>query len=468
MNKLLLFLLVLSVCFSSCEKKRYFSGENASLVFSTDTVHFDTVFTGRGTVTRELRVLNPYNSWLVINRISLAEGDNSSFRLNVDGMPGNNFGKIEIGPSDSIFIFIDAIIDPGDQDNPVLINDSIEFEIDGKLQDVNLIAWGQDINLLNAAVVETETWNEGKPYVVYNSMLVDTGQVLTINEGTRILFHRGSTMYIAGKLVVNGTVDNPVVFASDRIEQIYSDVPGQWQGLYFLNGSTGNTIQNAIVGNAVSGIHSGNLGTPDPAPDLELYNVSIYHMSVSGLSSIGSSISAENTLIAHCGYYCAFLSMGGEYSFTHCTMANRWDYATRISPSLYISDFYDYGEDRYTGELVLAGFYNSVITGPLDSEVFIGSVDDEVLNIEFNSCLVRNQDLQDYPYNNCILNQDPVFFSWNDYDFRPDTLSPLIDNASVVYAATVPEDLRGNSRIADQGPDIGAYEKQTGENAEEK
>jgi hypothetical protein len=245
-------------------------------------------------------------------------------------------------------------------------------------------------------------------------------------------------------------------------------VPGQWQGLYFLNGSTGNTIHNAIVGNAVSGIHAGNLGTPDLPPDLELYNVLVYHMSVSGLSSIGSSISAKNTLIAHCGFYCAFLSMGGEYSFTHCTIANRWDYSTRISPSVYISDYYDYGEDRYTGELLNAGFYNSIITGPLTSEIFIDSYTDQLLNAEFNNCLVQNQDLQNYPYDNCIFNLDPLFFSWNDYDFRPDTLSPVINMGSVNYASTVPEDLRGNSRLSDEGPDIGAYEKQTGENAEEK
>lgn len=437
------------------------------LRFSDDTIHFDTVFTSLGTVTRELRVINPYKSWLLIDRIKLAGGDSSPFRLNVDGRPGKDFNNIELAPSDSIFIFIDALIDPSDSDNPVFINDSIEFEIKGHIHDVNLIAWGQDIHLLNSATVETATWSAGKPYVVYNSMLVDTGHVLTIGEGARVLFHRGSTMYVAGTLIVEGTVENPVSFNSDRIEPMYSDIPGQWQGLYFLNGSEGNVIRNASIKNAVSGLHAGNLSEDGSAPDLHLHNIIISHMSVSGLSSLGAEIYAENTLIAHCGAYCAFLAMGGEYSFIHTTMANRWDYSSRLSPAVYISDFYDYNEQRYTGELVRAGFYNSVITGRRDSEIFIGSHSETSLNVEFINCHIKSTGLDGYSCENCILNRDPLFVSWDEYDFRPDTLSPLVNAGSASYAAIVPFDIRGYDRLADGAPDLGVYEKQEDENTEQ-
>jgi len=456
------------MCFSSCEKKRYFDGEMPGIIFSDDTIHFDTVFTTIGTVTRELRIKNPYNAWLKIDRIQLAGGDNSPFRLNMDGLPGSNFNMIEIAPADSLFIFIDALIDPNDDDNPVLISDSIEFEINGNIQDVNLIAWGQDIHLMNSAVIETETWTAGKPYVIYNSMLVDTGHVLTITEGTEIFFHRGSVMYVAGSLVVNGSIEEPVLFASDRLEREYSDVPGQWQGLYFLNGSAGNIIRNASIRNAVSGLHAGNPDAGDPPPELELQNLIIAHMTVSGLSSLGSTIKAENVLIYHCGNYCAFLAAGGDYNFVHCTMANRWDYSGRISPAVYISDFYYYSEQPYTGELIKAGFYNSVISGNREDEIIIESSNGEQLNVEFISCLIQNSGLFTYPCENCIMNVDPLFFSWSEYDFRPDTLSPLVNTGSYYYAALLPYDLRGNSRMVDEGPDMGVYEKQSGENAETK
>ena len=468
MNKIALFLLLIVICFSSCEKKRFFDGEMPLLEFSDDTIHFDTVFTSIGTVTRELRIKNPYRSWLKIDRIQLAGGLDSPFRLNVDGVPGTSFDKIEIAPSDSLFIFIDAIIDPNNADNPVMINDSLEFEINGNIQDVNLIAWGQDIHLLNSAVIETATWTAGKPYVIYNSMLVDTGHVLTVDEGCEIFFHRGSVMYIAGSLLVEGSIEKPVIFASDRLEGVYSDVPGQWQGLYFLNGSSGNIIRNASIKNAVSGLHAGNPGKADPPPELYLQNLTIAHMTVSGISSLGSTINAENVLVYHCGNYCAFLAAGGEYNFIHCTMANRWDYSSRISPSLYISDYYYDDQQMYNGELVKAGFYNSVVSGGRDHEIMIESNNGEQLNVEFVNCLLQISGLFTYPCDNCILNIDPVFYSWNEYDFRPDTLSPMVNTGSYYYAEMLPFDLRGNSRVEDEGPDIGAYEKQSGENAETK
>ncbi|MDZ7738588.1 MAG: hypothetical protein U5K32_05880 [Bacteroidales bacterium] len=467
MNRFCLFLTVVFIIFSSCDNRMYYEGDMANVEFSDDTVHFDTVFTSIGTTTRELRIINPYRKWLHIDRIELAGGEDSFFRLNIDGIASDRVNNVDIAPEDSLFIFIDAIIDPSNLDNPVLINDSIEFDIKGNIIDVNLIAWGQDIILLNSATIKTETWNAAKPYVIYNSVFVDTGHVLTINEGVEILFHRGSGMYVAGTLVAEGSVEKPVIFASDRVEKMYDDIPGQWQGLYFLNGSTGNIIGNAKVLQAVSGIHSGNLDSDEAPPDLDLYNLFIAHMSVAGISSLGGTIDASNIVIANCGYYCAFLAAGGEYSFIHSTMANRWTYSNRMSPSLYISDYYDNEQTRYTGDLVKAGFYNTVVTGNMRSEIYIESATGKDLEVEFVNCFVQNENLQAYNYDNCIFNLDPGFYSWNDYDFRPDTLSPLVDAASFYYADRAPYDILGNNRLSDEAPDIGAYEKQPGENADE-
>ena len=116
-------------------------------------------------------------------------------------------------------------------------------------------------------------------------------------------------------------------------------------GIIFSKWELRQQFKNASIKHAVSGIHAGNLGTTDRAPDLTLSNLIITHMSVSVLSSLGASIIADNVVIAHCGYYCAFLASGGNYSFIHCTIANQWDYSLRISPSVYISDFYDYNKD---------------------------------------------------------------------------------------------------------------------------
>jgi hypothetical protein len=465
MNRYLVIPLGLLLLAGACTRKNYYQGDSVELRFSEDTIHFDTVFTTIGTTTRELRVINPYKDWILIDRISLEGNEHSSFRLNVDGIASELHNNVEIGPGDSIFIFLDAIIDPNNDDSPISINAELEFSIDGASHGIPIIAWGQDINLVNGQVIGSSNWVEGKPYVIYNSMMIDTGEVLIVEEGTRILFHRNSTMYIAGSLEVNGSLEKPVMFWSDRLEDIYIDIPGQWSGLYFLNGSTGNHISNARIEMAESAIHLGNLGSADPPPDIKLENVVIQHNSVSGLSSIGASIDAYNCVISHNGYYCLFLTAGGSYRFTHCTIANQWEYSTRTTPAVLVSDFFDYDETRYLGSLLRADFENLVVYGTSTDELLVISDAGENLNVNFINCLVKtgSRDEMDMPsdsFVNCIINDDPLFLSWQEYNFRPDTLSPLINGGSREIGDSFPYDLDGNSRTADSNPDIGSYERQ--------
>ena len=77
------------------------------------------------------------------------------------------------------------------------------------LQDVDLVAWGQDANFYysNAYVVfvnddpaiendtlyyfsisEPTVWNNNKPHVIYGLVVIENGASLEIMEGTRSLF----------------------------------------------------------------------------------------------------------------------------------------------------------------------------------------------------------------------------------------------------------------------------------------
>ncbi len=466
MNRFVIILAIIVALALSCTEKSFVDGGNIRVRFSDDTVYFDTVFTSIGTVTRELRIINPYKAWLRIDRVYLASGSNSPFRLNIDGVPGQEAIDIELPPGDSIFIFVDANIDPNNAGNPIAVNDSIIVEIGQTIQEVNLLAWGQDIHLINSEVISGGTWSDDKPWVIYNSMLLDTGNVLTIEEGTRIFFHRGSTMYVAGTIDVNGTKENPVIFSSDRREAAYADIPGQWQGIYFIKPSNQNNIDYAIVENSVSGIHLGNLGTPGDPPELEISNSIIRHMSVSGISSLGGTISAWNCLVYHCGFHCLFLAAGGTYDFNHCTIADEWDYSLRLTPAVALSDYIEYNDVTYMGVLK-ASFGNSVISGNMASELGLFPFDKEVLDVSIDNCLLKidigSSQWDSYDLSNSLINIDPLFIKPGDYDYRPDTLSPLIDNGDKAIATVIPYDLRQFSRIDNAGPDIGAYERQIGE-----
>ncbi len=466
MRRVILLITVLYITVCGCTEKKYFTGDNLVLEFSVDTVYFDTVFTTIGTSTRELRVINNNSRWIKIDEINLSL-NNSFFRLNIDGVSGNIITDIEIAPGDSIFIFIDALIDPNSSNSPVAINDSIIFLYNNNSQDINILAWGQDIRLIDGEEILSQTWNNEKPYVVYNSMMVDTGEVLTIGEGTRILFHRGSTMYVAGTLLVEGSASSRVLFSSDRVEELYDDIPGQWEGIYFLNGSQNNRIENADIINAVSAIHMGNIGTVDPAPDLTLINSKILHNSVTGISSLGASIEAFNCVITHCGFYSLYLVMGGSYKFTHCSVNSYWDYSIRTSPGILISDFIEYNNTIYKGELDQSVFLNSSLTGSLSNEIGIYSSDESILNCHFNNCLLSiDEELShwtDYDLTGSIITSDAGYISVFGFDLRPDTLSLLIDRADPLISMQIELDIRGFGRFEDNGPDIGAYERQLGE-----
>jgi len=56
-------------------------------MFSSDTVMFDTIFTSIGSATRNFRVINPYDTDLTIDLIKLAGGEDSKFRININGIP---------------------------------------------------------------------------------------------------------------------------------------------------------------------------------------------------------------------------------------------------------------------------------------------------------------------------------------------------------------------------------------------
>ena len=163
----ILTIIALMYLFASCEKENINSSSDALLRFSTDTVAFDTIFTSIGSPTHNVRVINPTNSTLIISSIRLAGGNKSGFRLNVNGEVANDVSDVEIPPNDSIFIFVEVTLGENGGNIPMVAEDSIVFNVNGVVQDVNLIAWGQDFKRINSKVLETSTWTNEKPYLIY-------------------------------------------------------------------------------------------------------------------------------------------------------------------------------------------------------------------------------------------------------------------------------------------------------------
>ncbi|MFW6104035.1 MAG: right-handed parallel beta-helix repeat-containing protein [Bacteroidota bacterium] len=331
--------------FIGCEEQGFVDDPSASLSLSTDTVMFDTVFTTIGSATKRFTAKNPYNKKINIGTIKLAGGKGSDYQLNINGTPTHSMSDVVLNPHDSLYIFAEVTIEPNNENNPLIVKDSVIFNINGNTQDIKLIAWGQDVHLVKNEVLKTKTWKADKPYLVYNSATVDTQQTLTIEPGTKVHFHRNSRFYVAGTLISDGTKEKPILFTGDRLEEDYVDIPGQWDGIWLMPGSSNNVINYTNIKNAVIGIQVDSLGNND-SPTLALSNSKVEHMTYAGVFARGTSIKAYNNVISDCGQYAVALTQGGSYEFYHTTMANYWSGSTRSTPALLLNNYYTDTNDK--------------------------------------------------------------------------------------------------------------------------
>ena len=96
---------LIGLAMTACISDDFSTSPDDRLTFSTDTVSFDTVFTGQGTPTARLLVFNHAKKAVNISSIRFARQD-TEFSLNVDGMSGETFSDVEIRGGDSIYVFI--------------------------------------------------------------------------------------------------------------------------------------------------------------------------------------------------------------------------------------------------------------------------------------------------------------------------------------------------------------------------
>jgi hypothetical protein len=468
MKPFLFLALAVTLLVLSCHKEQFYTGDDASLRFSADTISFDTVFTTIGTATQRLMVHNPYNKILKISNIKLAGGSSSPFKLNVDGVQGTEISNVEIEPNDSIYIFVQVLVNPTGQNLPLFIKDSILFTTNLNNQNVKLIAYGQDVHLIKNETIKTQTWLADKPYLIYGNVTVDTLETLTLSPGTVIYMHKLSNLMVKGTLVADGDLATPVTIQGDRLDQDYKNIPGQWGGVYLRPGSKNNKLNYVIIKNGTTGIQIGDYYDTS-SPDLEISNSIIKSMSYNSLLGIGARIKAVNCVIADAALYSCCL-IGGDYEFYHCTLVNYygdgdvWGNVSRqfSSAALNISNYFMDTTAQVVVPFAKANFYNSIIYGDYDDEIELTQKDGVSLNYKFNHCLLKSVSLSRKTSANLdtvIFNKSPEFkMKYNEY-LELDTLSAAKDTGALWIGKMYPLDMKKVDRTQDGHPDLGAYER---------
>lgn len=443
--------------FTSCKKDKFFSKGNLS--FSVDTVVFDTVFTTIGSTTKNFKFYNKDNKKLLIEEIELMGGQNSPFRINIDGINGIFHRDIEMLPKDSLFGFVEVTLNVNNQLLPMIVEDSIRFRTNGKDQYLKLAVWGQDAYFHYKDFNDDidYPWSNDKPHVIYGAAYVDSAKTLTIPKDTKVHLHKGSMLFVyKGTLKIEGEKGHEVRFMGDRLEQDYKDVAGQYYGIY-LHEAKPSSINYLIQENGSSGIHiTGNNATNSPSD----YNLTITNSILTNNANYGfflfdgSKLKAENCVVSRNGTHALFVLRGASFDFTHCDLVS---YGQSKGAAVGIRNYYE----GVASNIPFGNFKNTVIYGGQNYEMALDTVNPNnspgLIQLSLNNCVVQYKDGSNHPMfqNSVYFNQDPKFTDPNKNNFKPTSGSSLSNRGGSAYA--LPLDIEENSRNMTT-PDIGAYE----------
>ncbi len=441
---------------------------SVSLRFSADSVLFDTIFTSIGSVTKRLRVYNDAANAVKISNIELGGAGTSPYQVAVNGVFSDSFSDVTLLGKDSLLVLVEVTIDPRDENLPFLVNDSLIFETNGNRQSIDLVSYGQDAIFLDGEVLACDAvWTADKPYVIFNSILVDTLCSLTIEPGARIYSHTNSYILVRGTLQATGNLEQRIIFRNDRLEPAFENAPGQWGGIVFLPGSNSNVLNFVSIRNAKTGIY---LGTPDDdsETDLVLGNAIIENMGGAegipagnfnvqpgfGFLGLTSEAYVYNTVINNCEINTVGNYAGGEYRYEHCTFASFSFDFFRQSPSVIFSNNIILADESVLTAPLEVTMVNSIIWGSLPDELLLSEDPSSGFMVSFSGSLLRSRQYADNPIlEDNLVNENPMFVDPQEYDYHLSEGSPAID---LGLDAGIPLDLDGKPR--DENPDAGAYE----------
>jgi hypothetical protein len=464
------------------------------LSFSADTVYFDTVFTDLKTVTIRVRVFNQNDKAVNIKSVYV-NGVNGKFpySFHINGRVGpNRVNNVLLEGKDSAYVLVTAKIDSKDQDLPFIVKDSLVFEIEGRAerQDVKLLAYGQDALYLRNTTIACDTfWTSIRPIVILDTVSVKPGCELTIDQGTKVYGYNNAFLIVRGKIIANGTCTDPVVFQGTRLENYYSDVPGQWGGILVMDGAKAE-LNNCIVKNAFRGIQVGEVGALKPGIQLNAFmilrNSYIQNIVDYGVLGIKGGILAINNQIADCGEAGFAGLQGGDYELWHNTFGlsgnNPYQRDGKYQV-IFADNIPDASTSTVFGGVLNVKAINNLIYGTENEEIAFGEAK---TNVPFDTTFFNNIIRSNQPqfFVNGIRNKDNIktpanfrFVSPFKYLLAPDTIFPvfgtglpLINPTSFFPEELIPLDvLLGYLSAdllcmprpigADKKPDVGAYNK---------
>lgn len=392
--------------------------------FSVDTLRLGTVFTGVPTPTSRFTVYNRHDDILVLGSVSIR--DSEHYRLNVDGTAGHDIGGIEIRPNDSIMVFVEATLPPIGRPGVDKAMTYIDFTVNGVSSSLPVSADACDIVTITAQTVTgKETFTADYPYRIMDSLYVAPGATLTLEAGTRLLFHDGARMRVEGTLLAHGTPTHRVDMTGDRTGFVAAQIPydimsGQWGGVTFAPGSKAD-LAFTVIRNSTDGVRANDA-------DITLASCVLRNASTLPLSVAGCNLAATGCELAE-GADGVVAIEGGTTAIDHCTIANYYLFSAISSPAL-VAD---------ADSLSVA---NSIVYG-LGTDIGLpeGTLSPAVT---FSRCIFKSKGENDSNFHDCLFDTDPMWLVDRNayiFDYRLKADSPALNamTAAESSPATSPD-----------------------------
>ena len=474
MDKVKLCLLALLLCvMTGCQDDDSFSTNVSNILsFSADTVKLDTVFSAVPTTTRTFWVHNESGDGIRCTKIRLERGNQSGFRVNVDGVylgseSGYQASEVEIRKGDSIRVFVELTSPVNGRNKPWLVEDNLLFLLEsGVTQKVNLNAYSWDaIKYRNLHITNDTTLTGDRPIIVYGKLTVEEHATLTLAAGTTLYFHDGGGIDVYGRLCSQGEAGKEVILRGDRLDWMFDYLPydlmsGLWDGIHFYETSYDNVMEFTDLHSSFNGIVCDSADVEKQK--LTLKNMTVHNCQGKGLSTVNCKVTAENCQFTNTLYECVDI-LGGDVTMNHCTLAQFYPFDSNRRPAL---NYYS----TTTMPLLRMDCINSIVTG-YPEDVVMGATENENIpfNYRFISSILRTPAVEDAEHiidvifenveDTASVQGDKHFklvdINTQHYDFHLDSLSPAINKGSKDYP--VIDDRDGKAR--DDQPDIGCFEE---------
>ncbi len=385
--KRIFYVLIGVLLMAACEDdEKFSSGAGMHLDFDKDTLKMDTVFSGTPSSTYAFWVHNRHDSGVRLATVKLKKGNQTGFRVNVDGIyldnsNGSQISNVEIRRKDSILVFVELTAQATHQLEPKLVEEDLQFIMEnGSEQAVKLRAWAWDAQKLYDPEINEDTEIESEmPLVIYGDMTVKEGVTLKL-KNTRLFFHDQSGMEVKGTLKMEGCE-----LRGDRLDRMFDYLPydrvsGQWNGVHFHASSTDNELVETVIKNTIEGV------VMDKAElDANNYRLSMTHCVVhnsqgTGVRTVNANVKLDHCQLTNAGGDCLAV-IGGMAEISYCTIAQFYPFDANRGKAL-----------RFANETEnpLKHFYceGTIVTGYADDEVEGEQISDEV-DYHFENCLLR-------------------------------------------------------------------------------